>query len=115
MIAILRRQQASTIFVAVVVLIGVGLLAGAEFWEFALCAGDGESSDCGTGAGVGNSESGCDHCVWCLVTHGHALSALGEVVQLGRLAETSATWDRPTRIVLDLRAQDIFHPPLTSC
>jgi len=97
-------------------LAAVALMACADVWELAFCAGSEESEDCcSTPAGRGaEDEPACDHCPTCLVSHGHLLSCAAEMTVNGLSTDSSLAPGVGLKISARLRPDEIFHPPLAT-
>ena len=98
-----------------VLLVGLALVVGADFWSLAACSGDGGGT-CGGLSGDTrgqHDEQDCDHCVVCIVAHGHAQSVV-PTVSLFPPAPASVPSLQPIRARrFEPRSSEIFHPPLT--
>jgi hypothetical protein len=96
-------------------LVALGLVALSDFAELA-CAGEGEPGDCSGPStdGRADDEDRCDHCLACLVGHGH-LSCLAPepAVPPGGIGSSPGPGDLVSRMDQP-RPREFFHPPLSA-
>ena len=103
-------------FVVAVLFLAFALVASADFWDRPGCTGDSQDT-CGAlsgGTPAQDNEKECDHCITCIVAHGHFLSV---VPAAGLVPPTPASIPsrQPHRIgTFEPLPAEIFHPPLAA-
>jgi hypothetical protein len=116
--AMRRAPNAPTVSRALVgvLLVGLALVVGADLWNLVECSGEGGRA-CGALSGETrgqNDEQECDHCVGCIVAHGHVQSVV-PTAALFPPATAYVCSTQPLRVRrFEPPASEIFHPPLSA-